>query len=712
MLACTALVGCSDDDVLNNAEQESQQGEKMRAYMTFSIASSTNSSRGATNSGTTTGDSDGNQEHSGHENGGTDAENKINEVLIAFYNTQGDDGFSGLYTMDAKGESSTNDLTFNSYSTKLVKNSDGSYELEKPFALNSLGQYKALFIINPASAIKDEQEKTTNSASGVGTFYNWVTTNAASSVDDIIGSNKTNFMMANRKEVTINVTNLNNDPSNPAYYTDGGTTEAPIEVERVVSKITFRHKPAASDFPENGIGFIKDGKNLYEIREIKYDYDIVKSNFWLKNSDGIYNYLTNLYKAEAPDGNVYWVYVDAEGNTTRYVIDATFKGTADDKRGEAEGAQGDGLYEGELQGDSNVKAQVVVASTYTGTLVYVGSKKVSNEDPGQYYVQLKKYAIVNKNNQVYYVRHTSTAPENATKDDVWGIVGSKNYLIEPNTATKSNLTFTSPLEWSAASTYFNDDFMTVTSYLETTNPAQQYFKSFATTGEGDVEAGKTPNDTEFSDEDPTATATTPDYTTVGTLMDYVLENSVIADNQNALTSTGVIFEAQIYNKEGAVVDHMLGYNGSYYPSFLALQEATMGTTDANDDGVVNTADSPFWKYTDEEYNKMSVEQKQTLATTLANEGITLYQDGKCYYFSAEIKHFENNNDNVKGVMEYAIMRNNIYSLSVESVDKFGFSSIDLQSGVLNDSDTEQEKVYLTMKAKILPWIVRFNNITF
>ena len=24
MLACTALVGCSDDDVLNNAEQENQ----------------------------------------------------------------------------------------------------------------------------------------------------------------------------------------------------------------------------------------------------------------------------------------------------------------------------------------------------------------------------------------------------------------------------------------------------------------------------------------------------------------------------------------------------------------------------------------------------------------------------------------------------------------------------------------------------------------
>ena len=195
-------------------------------------------------------------------------------------------------------------------------------------------------------------------------------------------------------------------------------------------------------------------------------------------------------------------------------------------------------------------------------------------------------------------------------------------------------------------------------------------------------------------------------------MDYVLENSILADNQNALTSTGVIFEAQIYNSEGDVVDHMLGWNGSYYPSFLALQEASMGTEDVNKDGAVNTADSPFWKYTDEAYKGMDDDQKKTLATELANAGVTLYQDGKCYYFSAEIKHFDDNNENVKGVMEYAIMRNNIYSLSVASVNKFGFSSIDLKSGVLNDSNTEQEKVYLTMKAKILPWIVRFNNITF
>ena len=678
MLACTALVGCSDDDVLNNTEMENQQAEKMRAYMTFSIASSTNSSRGTTNSGTTTGDNDGNQEHSGHENAGTVAENKINEVLVAFYNTSGGDGFSGLYTMDA--DASTNVLTFNSYSTKLVKNDDGSYGLEKPFALNSLGTYKALFIINPASAIKTQEQNAAKTSEGVKAFYDWVTTEAASSVEEIIGSNKNNFMMANRKEVTIEVTAENNDPTTAATYKEGGSA-APIEVERVVSKITFRPKKLTDTNMPAKLGTEdNDGTNVYKIQETKYNYDIVKSNFWFLNDDDIYNYLTNLYKAEAPNGDVYWVYVDSDGNTTRYTD------------------SGDS-HTGDLEGQKNVTANIVELTDYDGTLVYVGSKVESDEDPENYYVQLKRYAIVNKNNKVYYVRHTSGTPASATEKNVWGIVSGSNYLIEPNTAAKSALTFASPLAWptgSTASTYFNDDFVTVTNYLETTNPAVDYFKPFATDDEGSVDGAVTPSGTG-------ANPTDPEYETVGTLMEYVLENSIIQGNQNALTSTSVIFEAQIYDSKGAVVDHMLGYEGSYYPSFLALQEATMEGTD------ITT--SPFWQYTDEDYKNMTPDQKKTLATTLANQGVTLYQDGKCYYFSAEIKHFDNDNES-KGVMEYAIMRNNIYSLSVESVNKFGFSSIDLESGVMEDSETETEKVYLTMKAKILPWIVRFTDIEF
>ena len=82
----------------------------------------------------------------------------------------------------------------------------------------------------------------------------------------------------------------------------------------------------------------------------------------------------------------------------------------------------------------------------------------------------------------------------------------------------------------------------------------------------------------------------------------------------------------------------------------------------------------------------------------------------------EIKHYADDNDDKnesgKGVMEFAIMRNNIYSLAVESVDGFGYASTNLEEAAANDETLSDLSVYLTMKAKILPWIVRFNNITF
>lgn len=51
-------------------------------------------------------------------------------------------------------------------------------------------------------------------------------------------------------------------------------------------------------------------------------------------------------------------------------------------------------------------------------------------------------------------------------------------------------------------------------------------------------------------------------------------------------------------------------------------------------------------------------------------GIRVYKDAICYY-TWWIRHSNDGQDNVNGVMEYAIVRNNIYKLSVESVYSLG-----------------------------------------
>ena len=674
MLASVALVGCTNDDPIDNGSNEQkQEAVRMDAYMTLSIASSTNSSR-AVNDGTTTGDNHGNPEHSGHENNGTDAENQVNSIFVCFYNTAtgSNDGFCNVYNMTAESEvSSTN--RYNSYDTSFEKAADGTYKLSNPFALNTLGKYKVLIVLNPADAFKSQ---TANNATAAKTIYDNILTTYATSVSAIIGQDKNNFMMANRKEVTINVTKDNNDPLKAAVSEDGA-----IEVERVVSKITFRPNSVSTTYPNNGD--LKNGYNLYTITETKFDYSVETENFWVLNADGVYNYLTDLYEAKSPDGKIYWVYFDGKGNQTRY----TDTGKP---------------YTGDLEDAKDVTANVVEASEYEGTIVFVGTKVESDEEPENYYVQLQRYALVNLNNKVYYVRHTSATPASATEKNYWGTVSTDNYLIEPNTKAKSGLTFDATnLVWPSgeASTYFTNDFKTVTDAVESGTDFDKYFKALPGTAANDAA------NNEVTPSDNPATGANPDYTNVGGLLDYCLENSILAANQNVLTSTGVIFEAQIYDKNGNIVPLMLEYQGSFYPSFIALVEATK-----EKEGDITT--SPFWKYTDEDYDQMTDDQKVALATTLASNGVTLYRNGKCYYFSAEIKHYDDKSAS-KGAMEYAIMRNNIYSLAVKSVNRFGFSSINLASGIEDaESSTETEKVYLTMEAKILPWIVRFNDIEF
>ena len=711
MLACTALVGCSDDDVLNNAEMGNQQAEKMRAYMTFSIASSTNSSRGVVG-GTTVGDGHGNQEHSGHETLGTKEEQKVNSILICFYNTDGNsnDGFSHLFTMTNNSSEEYEYMT--GYSTQLVPDGDG-YRLKDPIAINSTGTYNVMVAVNPSDALTIANATDKNGAKAI---YDEILDGTATSVSAIIGSQKNNFMMTNRKSATITVTEDNNDPSNPA----GKDAEA-IEVERVVSKITFRPtKLSDTEMPSTLGSETNDGTNVYKINETVYKYDITKSNFWFKDTDGIYRYLTNLYKAEDPKGKVYWVHI-VKGEDDKETTETLYEKIECPQEDDIEGGDADDdQYSGNLSTGA-VKAYVV-GKVDTGeipeTYVYVGSKEeTGNKIP--YYLKLTGYTLVNQNNEVHYVRHTS---KDMVTGAPWGFVNSNNtYIFDPHSKDKSAIAFasTNPLVWDgteSASTYYNNDFATVAKNIAN---GTHKMSAFGTAGSSDVEKDVTPKDPKLESYD-------PEYNTTGSLLDYCLENAVLSTKQNALTSTGIIFEAQIYDKNGEALKYMLEWNGSFFKNFLALQEATKGTTDTNGDGTVDIADSPFWKYADEDYPSSDTERKKW-AEALAEEEVILYHDGKCYYFSSEIEHFDNDtyttdeNGNViiatdggQGVMENAIMRNNVYSLSVNSVNKFGFSSINLESGVLEgeDSGTEQEKLYLTMKAKILPWIVRFNNINF
>lgn len=55
---------------------------------------------------------------------------------------------------------------------------------------------------------------------------------------------------------------------------------------------------------------------------------------------------------------------------------------------------------------------------------------------------------------------------------------------------------------------------------------------------------------------------------------------------------------------------------------------------------------------------------------LQSYGVRTYEDATCYY-TWWVRHSNDNNDETKGIMEYAIVRNNIYKLTVNSIYSLG-----------------------------------------
>ncbi|MGM9860871.1 MAG: Mfa1 family fimbria major subunit [Muribaculaceae bacterium] len=87
-------------------------------------------------------------------------------------------------------------------------------------------------------------------------------------------------------------------------------------------------------------------------------------------------------------------------------------------------------------------------------------------------------------------------------------------------------------------------------------------------------------------------------------------------------------------------------------------------------------------------------------------GFTIYKPVSdhyyCYYFYYN-KHNDDGNVTTYGDMEYAVVRNNVYKLSVTDIKRFGAFKADI--GSVEDWDA-----YFTLDVKIRPWVVRINNI--
>ena len=101
----------------------------------------------------------------------------------------------------------------------------------------------------------------------------------------------------------------------------------------------------------------------------------------------------------------------------------------------------------------------------------------------------------------------------------------------------------------------------------------------------------------------------------------------------------------------------------------------------------------------EAYLKTDAGQKAML------ENVNRYIDGVCYY-PFWIRHANNDKASVMGVMEFGIVRNNIYDITVEGINGFGLSGTDKPDPTIPD---EEDSYFMKVNLFVRDWVVRSNS---
>lgn len=701
LLLCAGLWACTDDAIEGQQGTNGASGEGTPAYLTISFSANGGSSTRAVD-----GDEHGNADDSGHHSNGITGESAIKTALVVVspQSTAADaDGFAKVYTVNQ---------TAGEGEFAVVDGETSTYTTQQPITINT-GDYNVLVVLNPATTLSgttyfpEGSEQVTENVGTVRNLYNAILTgnysytpegsdennytNAANSIGMGVGydggttTTVPQFMMANKETATVTV-RQENTVDNPA--------QADVTVERVLSKITFREKAAASGTAANAYevevelgsapaittrGAIPTGTTgepattTYTIVTLNKAFDARNNDIYaLYDEDGT---LDGVYKDSGTEYNG-----DKTGETQTTINTFTLLEAKDTDAADFDATQHYAVVDAD---DNNTLDDDEIAASIR--LDIDPNAQVESET---WYVQLQGYSLVNLAKSVNYVRHTVGV--SSAMQEPFGTLGTTRYLWTPNFEAKNALDLTTDFTNSIQTGWYynslkqvSDDSKALTvgtgGAIDYTQGTNDCYKAFTTLID---------DDSEVDDE------TSPEPNTVGKLMTYCFENSTDANHQVHGLSTGVSFVARIYKDAACTqpIEKLYLYSGHNYTTLAQIEEAYGNVTPQAIKDLI---------------------QKEVAGTDITREeldaaGITLYNGNLCYYYTTEIKHFDAGNDSELGVNEFIIMRNNIYSLAVTTVNRIGSPFVDPTPNTPNEST----EAALDIEVVLEPWIVRYNDIEF
>ena len=191
---------------------------------------------------------------------------------------------------------------------------------------------------------------------------------------------------------------------------------------------------------------------------------------------------------------------------------------------------------------------------------------------------------------------------------------------------------------------------------------------------------------------------------------YATENTIPAPNSNQKNgiSTGVIFKGKLqFNKStyGVTGDQpIFVYNNVLYGTWEKVKDVANA---ANADESLRAAYAQIGETpaADAEFGKAGF-------TVLRPNGSGDYEMYYCYWN----RHNDNNDPNLMGPMEFAVVRNNVYKLMVNKINGYGHPT---SPGPKDDPDPfdpnnpdERNDLYIEVTVEVRPWVVRINDIEF
>ena len=349
---------------------------------------------------------------------------------------------------------------------------------------------------------------------------------------------------------------------------------------------------------------------------------------------------------------------------------------------------GEGKGKGVFRLDATVKVERAVARfdyrvAKENNIYYYPEESTSENANLQ--IQLVGYKLMNVSKSFYHLRRVTDKVANGTVT-IGGLERSNNYVMDWDWNKKT--------AWYAKSAEDNE--------------LDERKKMFFTPFDPDTES------IEYKD--------LPILQDNDNFMTYCTENTIpgIEEQVNGI-STAMVFKAKVTGKlideAKKNINALYEYNGNIYNDWKTFKDAWNNNHESEIEKQLTDDSEPA------EGNALN-EVRHLLAGQAKRIPIITGESGSKYselYYIYRNRHNDNEIPNIMGIMEFAVVRNNIYKLKVTSIKELGHPNdptgptTDPEPEVdppTPDLPDENSDVYMVVEVAILNWTVRENEIEF